>query len=147
MRTVLLLWCLSIGLFANDALQEAMKIGAMNDYDKAIQKAKAEKKIMVMVVVKEHCRWCRKLVDKTLSDPKVQKRLASFVTVIVDRYANYPADFKEDFFTSIFYIDYNTQKSVYENVGYVGTKCFLNDLDTAVKTQETLYGDKNTTDR
>lgn len=139
MRTLLFVCMLSGMLFAMNAQQAAKVLGVENSYDQAIQKAKHEKKILVMVVVKEHCRWCEKLVNTTLKEPRVQKRLQDFVTVVVDKDAAYPADFREDFFPSIFYVDYSTEKSIYENVGYIGAKCFLNDLDGVEKTYASLY--------
>lgn len=141
MRTLLFVCMLSGMLFAMNAQQAAKALGVENRYDQAIQKAKHEKKILVMVVVKEHCRWCEKLVHKTLKDIKVKKRLQDFVLVIVDKDAPYPDDFKEDFYPSIFYIDYNTEKSIFENVGYIGVKCFLHDMDGVEKTYASLYRD------
>jgi len=126
-------------LFAMNAQQAAKALGVENRYDQAIQKAKRDKKIVVMVVVKEHCRWCEKLVNTTLKDPRVQKHLQDFVTVVVDKDAPYPSDFRENFFPSVFYIDYSTEKSIYENVGYIGAKHFLNDLESVKKTYEGLY--------
>ncbi len=127
-------------LSASGAKEEAALIGAETNFDTALAKAKAEKKILVMVVVKEHCRWCEKLVKRTMADPEVEKVLKrDFITLIIDRYDSYPKAFREDFFPSIFYIDYATGQSVYENVGYVGKKCFLNDLDGAQKTRASLY--------
>ena len=141
MRALLFVCMLSGMLFAMNAQQAAKVLGVENRYDQAIQKAKRQKKILVMVVVKEHCRWCEKLVNTTLKEARVQKQLQDFVTVVVDKDAPYPADFKEDFFPSIFYVDYNTEKSIYENVGYIGAKCFLNDLDGVEKTYASLYRD------
>ncbi len=139
-----LLWIMVMlggSLWATDATLAAKHLGAEQSYAQAVAKARNTGKMLVMVVVKEHCRWCQKLVDRTLSDPKVQKRLGeAFVTLIVDKDDTYPATFKEDFFPSIFYIDPKTEQSVYENVGYVRTKCFLNDLKGALQTQYDLYG-------
>ena len=114
-------------------------MGAENHFETAIKKAKSEKKMLVMVIVKEGCRWCDKLVYKTLAEPEVKEALKGYVTLIIDKDADYPADFKENFFPSIFYIDYSTDKSVYENVGFVGKKCFLNDLKESLKTRDELY--------
>jgi len=139
MRTLLFVWMLSGMLFAMNAKSAAEQLGVESRYVSALKKAQLEKKIMVMVVVKEHCRWCEKLVNRTLQEARVKARLKDFVTVIVDKDDAYPADFKEDFFPSIFYIDYATQKSIYENVGYIGAKCFLNDLEGVEKTYASLY--------
>ncbi|MCF6205718.1 MAG: DUF255 domain-containing protein [Sulfurovum sp.] len=127
-------------LMATDAGKAARMLGAQSDFKTAMTQAKSEHKMVAMVIVKEHCRWCEKLVRRTLDDAQVKAQLAKdYVLLIVDKDASYPADFKENFFPSIFYIDEKTGKSVYENVGYVGTKCFLNDLQSALKMRNDLY--------
>lgn len=140
MKLFLLSLMLTYGLIATDAMDAAKKLGAENNYAEAIAKAQKEKKMLVMVIVKKNCRWCDKIVNQTLSDERVKKILEKdFITLIVDRNARFPSEFRENFFPSVFYIDYTTQKSVYENVGFVGTKCFLNDLAGALKTRNALY--------
>ena len=126
-------------LFATDAKEAAEKLGVENNFAKAMEKARSDKKMLVMVIVKEGCRWCDKMVYKTLEEPDVKKALKNYVTLIIDKDDAYPKDFKENFFPSIFYIDYNSQKSVYGNVGYVGKKCFLNDLRESLEIRDELY--------
>ncbi len=127
-------------LFGSGAREEARFLGAETNFQKALEKAKAQKKMLVMVVVKENCRWCSRLVHRTMGDPDVRAVLSQkYVTLVLDRHDDYPKVFTEDFFPSIFYIDYSTGQSVYENVGFIGKKCFLNDLKGAEKTRESLY--------
>jgi len=127
-------------LIASSAPEAAQKLGVQNDYAKALEKAQKENKMLVMVIVKEHCRWCDKLINKTLSDASVKEKLKKdYVTLIIDKDAAYPKQFKENFFPSIFFIDSKTQKSVFEGVGYVGSKCFKNDLKSALETHRELY--------
>jgi thioredoxin-related protein len=129
-------------LFASEAKEEAWEVGAMDSYPAAIAKAKQEKKILVMVIVKEHCRWCHKLVEETLSDDVVQKRLQQFVTLVIDKDDTYPSEFREDFFPAVFFVDYTSGKSMYENIGYTNVKNFLNDLEGAEQIRKSLYADK-----
>ena len=142
MRYLILFFLLYGSLIANEAKEAAWQIGAMESYPAAIAKAKEEKKILVMVIVKEHCRWCHKLVDETLSNDAVQKRLHAFVALVVDKDDSYPAEFKEDFFPALFFVDYATGKSMYENIGYINVKNFLNDLDGAEQIRKSLYADQ-----
>ena len=127
---------------ATDAIEAAKKLGAENNYATAISKAKSEKKLLVMVVVKENCRWCEKLINKTLSEETVKSKLENYITLIVDKNDDFPSDFKENFFPSIFYIDYSTEKSVYSNVGFVGKPCFLNDLNGSLEIRNSRYKNK-----
>ena len=143
MKAFLMTLLLSYALMASNALEEAKKLGVESNYAIAFTKAKKEKKMLVMVIVKENCRWCEKLVNKTLSEETVKKKLENYITVIVDRNADFPSAFKENFFPSIFYIDYETEKSVYSNVGFVGKPCFLNDLNSSLEVRDTLHSDEN----
>jgi thioredoxin-related protein len=143
MRILFLLLSATFLLWATDASEAARRLGVESDYAQAWQKAQQEKKILILVIVKQHCRWCHKLIDRTLSDPSVKEKLDSdFVTVIVDKDDTYPKVFRENFFPSTFFIDYTTQKSVYENVGYINAASFKNDLQEALKIQHVLYGEE-----
>ena len=92
-----------------------------------------------MVIVKENCRWCDKLLNRTLMDPEVKGELKNYITLIIDKNDKFPSDFKENFFPSMFYIDYKSGKSIYANIGFVGKKCFLNDLRESQNICNELY--------
>ncbi len=142
MKAILISLLLTYGLMATDAIEAAKKLGVENNYATAIKKAKSEKKILVMVIVKENCRWCEKLINKTLSEETVKNRLENYITLIVDKNDDFPSEFRENFFPSIFYIDYSTQKSVYSNVGFVGKPCFLNDLNGSLEIRNSRHKNK-----
>ena len=70
------IWVLSTALFALEWAK---------DIDTAILTAqKAHKNVMVMVEG-EHCRWCKKMKGRTLSDESIEKRLEKYVVVKVMR--------------------------------------------------------------
>jgi len=126
-------------LFASNAKEAATLLGAENIFSVAMEKARNEKKMLIMVIVKENCRWCDKLVKRTLAEAEVKEARKDYTLVIVDRNDNFPNQYKEDIFPSIFYIDAQTQKTVYESVGYVGKKCFMNDLNQSLATRNEYY--------
>ena len=142
MKTLLFTLLLVTSLFSANAKESAQFLNAENNYTAAIEKAKEENKVLVMVIVKEHCRWCDRLVKRTLADEKVKKPLEDFVMLVVDRNDVFPNQFKEDIFPSVFYVDPKSEKSIYSNVGFVGTKCFLNDLNSSLSTFHTLFENK-----
>jgi len=53
------------------------------DITSAFEKAQKENKIVMVLVEGEHCRWCKKMKHRTLSDDNVSKRLESYVIVKV----------------------------------------------------------------
>ncbi len=55
------------------------------DLDSAIATAQQEKKILMVLVEGEHCRWCKKMKHRTLGDESVEKRLENYVVVKVRR--------------------------------------------------------------
>ena len=70
------IWVLSTALFALEWAK---------DIDTAMLTAqKADKNVMVMVEG-EHCRWCKKMKGRTLSDESIEKRLEKYVVVKVMR--------------------------------------------------------------
>ena len=139
MRRFLLLILFTYSLFAGNAKEEAALLGAENDFAAAMQKVKKEKKMLVMVIVKKNCHWCQKLIETTLSDREVKERLQNDVLLIVDKNDAYPDRFKVTLFPSIFYIDGSSQKSVYENVGYIDKTSFLSDLKDAYEKRDAFY--------
>lgn len=52
----------------------------------AIEQAKIKDKRIMVMVEGEHCRWCKKMLHRTIADDTVQKRLAEgYVSVRVQR--------------------------------------------------------------
>ena len=57
----------------------------VKDINTALTVAKKEHKTIMVLVEGEHCRWCKKMKHRTLSDNAVEKRLEKFVIVKVMR--------------------------------------------------------------
>jgi len=57
----------------------------VKDMDTAFTLAKKENKSVMVFVESEHCRWCKKMKGRTLSDENVEKRLKKFILVKVMR--------------------------------------------------------------
>jgi len=57
----------------------------VKDIDTALELAKKEHKTIMVMVEGEHCRWCKKMKGRTLSDDAVEKRLEKFIVVKVMR--------------------------------------------------------------
>jgi thioredoxin-related protein len=62
-----------------------MALDWVKDIDTALTLAKKENKNVMVMVEGEHCRWCKKMKGRTLSDENVEKRLKNFVIVKVMR--------------------------------------------------------------
>ena len=136
MKTVMLFVLLVCNLMAISAQEAAWVLDAQTDLTKALQKAKAEKKMVLLVVVKDDCNWCEMMVHYTLKDKDIQDNLSNMVTVIVDVNGKLPNDFKVVKTPAMFFIDAEQEKSVFKNVGYVKKGAFLIDIISANEMME-----------
>ena len=129
-----MLWflCLfTLTLMATDAQIEAKLLGAENNFNSAMEKAKEEKKILLLLVVTDNCRWCQKMVHKTLRNNIVHEKLNNTIVLVLDKNDEMPFEFKSELYPSTYFINPETQKSVWENVGYADKEVFLKDVATA----------------
>ncbi len=100
------------------------------DLETAFKKAKDENKTLMIMAVSEGCSWCKKMKQRTLSNPKVAKRLEKYVLAMADREtpserAQVP-EFKH--VPIIFFM--SPQKENLDNMrGYYAPDDFLNYLD------------------
>lgn len=136
MKTVIMFVLLICNLMAINAKDAAWILDAQTDLTKALEKAKSEKKMVLLVVVKDGCSWCEKMVYETLKDKNIQENLENSVTVIVDINGKLPNDFKASRTPAMFFIDAKKEKSVLENFGYVKKGAFLIDIISANEMME-----------
>ena len=136
MKAVIMFVLLVCNLMAISAQEAAWVLDAQTDLTKALQKAKAENKMVLLVVVKDDCNWCEKMVHETLKDKDIQENLSNMVTVIVDIHGKLPNDFKVIKTPAMFFIDPKNGKSVFKNIGYVKKGAFLIDIISANEVME-----------
>jgi thioredoxin-related protein len=75
MRKILLLSLLLSGLL--------FAVEWVEGFDAAMKQAAKEHKTVMVMVVSQECRWCKKMKHRTLSDERVEQRLKQFVSVQV----------------------------------------------------------------
>ncbi len=119
----LLLMCNVMAISAKDA---AWVLNAQTDLDKAFKQAKQEKKEMILLlVVKDGCEWCEKMVYGTMKNPDVRNALDDTIVVIIDRKSEHARKYKTTLTPSVFFIDAKTEKSIYSQVGYEKAGSFM----------------------
>jgi len=104
------------------------------DINTALETAKKEHKSIMVMVEGEHCRWCKKMKGRTLSDNKVEKRLEKFVVVKVMREdGNAMAKLPPvEGVPTIFFMKSN--KAIIEEViGYFNVEDFISYIDDVEK--------------
>ena len=133
MKIILTLLLTLSTIFAADALKSAKLLGYETDYETAISKAKKEHKMVLLVIVQDPCPYCDRLVHKTLVTPCVQRRMKHYVPLIVDKYGDFPKQFKPPFIPISYVVDPNKEAVTYEIVGALPYKDYIEDLETEVE--------------
>lgn len=85
-KILLLIMMMSTLVFAQSYQEFAAKYKYETDYAQALQRAKAEKKNLLMVQVSNYCPWCRKLEKKVLARDIVNEEIQkNYVPLIINR--------------------------------------------------------------
>ena len=111
-------------LFAVNAKDAAFALDFEDNYNIALQKAKVEKKPLMLVVVQDTCPYCSRLIENTFEDSRVKKNLDGFVSLIIDKHDNFPKQFKGTPVPMVYFIDPSIEKSTYDNLGYLDAQDF-----------------------
>lgn len=133
MRIVLLLLAFVFSLMAADAAKSAKLLGYETEYAAAVEKAKKEKKMVLMIIVQDPCHYCDRLVKETLATKCVQKRMRHYVPLIVDKHSLYPEQFKPPMIPMSYIVDPNSEEITFEIVGAVPFKEYIDDLETEIE--------------
>jgi len=91
-------------------------------------------KPVLIVMTKEHCRWCKKLELKTLENEEIKKKLSeNFINVVLVRETSkFPAYLKARIFPTSFFITKN-ERVIYKMPGYWGIEDFNSIIDDALR--------------
>lgn len=131
MKKIVFMLFFALSLWANEASEAAKELGYSNAYAQGIAKAKKEHKMMMLVVVRDGCRWCKKFEKETLKDPKIKTKLDGFVKVLMDKNEAMPERFLTNFIPTTYFIDPKTEKSVWDLAGFKESADFLSDINAA----------------
>ena len=133
MKKILLFCILFASLYANQASEAAHSLGYVDSYDKGIALAKKEHKIMMLVLVRDGCGWCKKFERETLSKEVIQKDLdKGFIKVMLDKHdEKLTKEFATSIVPFVFFVDPDTQKSVWEVAGFKDPADFQDDIGIA----------------
>ncbi len=135
MKTLLLSILLICNLMAVTAEDAAWLLNGTTDFNKAVKKAQNEKKAMiVLLVVKDGCNWCEKMVNGTMQDQAVRNALEDAILVIAD-FNSIPArTYNAQLTPTIYFIDPKTKKSIATQIGYEKPGNFLITIMSAFDT-------------
>jgi hypothetical protein len=131
MKKIIVLLFTAFTLWANEAQDAAKSLDYINSYAQGIAKAKKENKLMMIVVVRDGCHWCKKFERQTLSDASIKNQLDDVVKVLVDRGDDMPQSYHTNFIPTTYFVDPKSQKIVWELAGFKDPKDFSEDIASA----------------
>ncbi len=104
-----------------------------SSYETAIKKARQLDRPVLAVLVSKHCRWCKKLEQRTLADPKIEEFINThFVPVILVREeGGYPDYIKSRYVPATFYITPQEKFLMKPVAGYWEPYDYMSDLELA----------------
>ena len=122
----------------NTATESTASLNWESDYDTALDKAKKNKKLVMVDVYTDWCGWCKRLDKTTYSDKTVQETLArSFVTVKINpekskKNAALAKQFGTRGYPHIVFLD-DSGKKISDIIGYQSAALFQNSLNDVLK--------------
>jgi len=105
----------------------AFEMGYETNYEEAIKKAKMSHKNIMLVLVANYCPWCRKFEQRVLIKKEVNEIVQkNYIPLIINRETKkFPKRFDKSFTPIIHLIDYKTEKSYANVVGYNNRDNFI----------------------
>lgn len=102
------------------------------NYADALAKAKKMKKNVMFVLVANYCPWCRKFEERVLLKKELNDKIQSkYIPLILNREeGNFPKEFSKSMTPIVHFIDYETEKSYHNVVGYNNREEFLHLLES-----------------
>ena len=140
MKILLTLLTLFSFIYAAQIDEFAAEVNYLRNYETAIKTAKAQNKLVMLVVVADYCPWCKKFERKTLKDSAVMAKVnENFVSIVIDKYKDkgkFPEEFRAPLIPAVFFINPKDQKSVFETVAYMKPDEFTENMDYAISTNK-----------
>jgi len=90
------------------------------NYEEAVKKSKKLHKSIMLVLVSNYCPWCRKFEQRVLLKKEVNDIIQkNYIPLIINREKDpFPKEFDTGFTPIVHFIDYKTQKSYKNVIGY-----------------------------
>lgn len=119
-----LLFLVSVSFASSAEFIKEMKYETL--YETALEKAKNENKILMMVATSQSCPWCRKLERQTLKKDEINSVIQSkFIPLSVDQdLKNFPSNFELKVVPTIYFINPKDESVISKVLGYKNKKEF-----------------------
>lgn len=127
MKTLLVLLFTVLIASAQSYKEFAKEMGYETNYSVALQKAKEQKKNLMVLMITNYCPWCSKFEKKTLSEKNINDVIqAKYVPLIINKEeGGFPPYLSAPIVPTTYFIDPKEEKSYFERVGFVNKVEFL----------------------
>lgn len=128
MKKLVLFALMSTLLFAGGYKDFAKEMSYETNYETALNKAKKEKKNLMVLIISNFCPWCTKFEQKTLTDKTVDSAIKSkYVPLIINKEeGNFPKYLTAPIVPTVFFVKPEEEKVLHENIGFSSKAEFLN---------------------
>lgn len=133
MKKIILLLLTALTLFGANAKDAAFLLDYNEVYAQALTQAKKEHKVLMMVIVKEPCPYCDKLVDNTLDTSAVKAKLKNFVPLVIAHDGKYPDKFRPPVRPVTLFINPDDSTVLHALYGYRDVDVFTSAMDIAIQ--------------
>jgi thioredoxin-related protein len=132
MKIVILALILLTQIYAKDYKDFGNEFKYQTEYTKAIEKAKVEKKDIMILMVSNFCPWCQKLEKVVLSKDKINTQVhKKYIPLIVNKDENnYPKQFETPMVPTVYFVDYKTEEIKSKVIGYNNRLDMINTINT-----------------
>ena len=128
MKKTVLILLFTLTLFASNAKDAAFMLDYEEVYSIALDTAKKENKILMMVIVKEPCPYCDKLVEDTQI---IKAKLKNFIPLVIAHDDEYPESFRPPVRPVTLFINPNDSSILHALYGYRDIDVFQSAMDVA----------------
>ncbi|QOP46537.1 thioredoxin family protein [Sulfurimonas paralvinellae] len=139
MKKLILLLLTTLTLFGANAKDAAFLLDYEEVYGTALSKAKKEHKVLMMVIVKEPCPYCDKLVENTLDTPTIKAKLKNFVPLVIAHDRKYPDRFRPPVRPVTLFINPDNETVLKTLAGYRNVDVFAGAMNAAFQKYKKQY--------
>ena len=126
------LFATDVGFYIGKPAPKLDKISWEKNYTAALERAKTEKKPLMVMMTATWCGWCKKLEADTLDDPWVRYTLSGYVVVQAFEDKEVEGKYGQEGYPTLVFTD-STGKMAHKLVGYRPVTSFLEECARADK--------------
>ena len=106
-----------------------------SNYQNALKKAAHSDKMLMLVLVQDHCPWCSQLAKVTLTQKKIKKKIQEeFIPILLNKNSDFiPQKYSTKFIPSIYFINPFEDEEVWRSSGYHDSKELLTTFKKALQ--------------